>query len=179
MDASTSSPDERDAARLAVLCIETVLSAGDMTLYKVEPGDRAFERESLIDYLVGLAKPIAIHADREDGGAVLLRIAPTKPPKVGPDVDPGTPRDIGEGLGRRYGVDESALIVVKGEDGARITMRLGGLSLWDQSYRLHLGSWGASAWDPDEASRALGAVAQLRITRPGPDDWDVSFISLY
>src|ERR1043165_2249647 len=114
MDASTSSPDERDAARLAVLCIDTVLSLDDMTSYKVEPGGRAFEREILIDYLVGLAKPIAIDANREDGGAALLRIAPSRTPKRGPDVDPSLPRDMGEGIRQHHGVDESALIVVRG-----------------------------------------------------------------
>lgn len=179
IDASTSSPDERDAARLAVLCIDTVLSAGEMTLYKVEPGGRAFERESLIDYLEGLVKPIAIDAQRGDEGRVLLRVAPTKRPKVGPDVDPSLPRDMGEALRKRYDVDESALILVKGEDGAGFAMRLAGLSLWDQSYRLNLGNWGSAAYDADEAARALGAVALFQIHRPGPGDVDFSFISLY
>jgi hypothetical protein len=179
IDSSIGCPDARDAARLAVLCIDTVLSAGEMTLYKVEPGGRAFERESLIDYFEGLAKPIAIDAQRGEGGRVLLQIAPTKPPKLGPDVDPSTPRDMGEALRRQHGVDESALILVEGEDGVRFTMRLGGLSLWDQGYRFHMGNWGSAAWDADDATRALGAVALFRIHRPGPGDVDFSFISLY
>src|SRR5690348_5700544 len=161
MDAPISSSDERDAARLAVLCIDTSLSAGDMTLYRLEPEGRAFERERLIEYLQGLAKPIKIDAERATEGRILLRIAPTKPYKIGPDVDPSTPRDIGEGLGRHYGVDESALIVVKGEDGERLTMRLAGLSLWDQSYRVHVDY--VTCGDPDEAARALGAVALCRV----------------
>lgn len=179
IDAPTRSPDERDAARLSVLCIDTVFSVSDMTVYKVEPQGRAFERENLIDYLLGLAKPIAIDVNREDGGRLLLRVAATKPPRLRGDVDPNEPRDLGEALCRHYRVDESALILVQGDGGARFTMRLAGLSLWDQSYHLHMGNWLAGASDPDEAARALGAVALFKIRRPGPEDVDFSFISLY
>ena len=172
IDASTSSPDERDAARLAVLCIDTALAASDMTLYKVEPGGRAFERESLIDYLEALAKPISIDAERERGAGVLLRITPRGPYK-------GVPRlNLGKSECEGRGVDETALILVQGEDGVRFTMRLAGLSLWQESYSVNLVHW-VTGWDPDEAARALGAVALYRVGRPGPEDVDFSFISLY
>jgi hypothetical protein len=171
IDASTSSSDERDAARLAVLCIDTSLSVGDMTLYKVEPEGRAFERETLISYLEGLAKPIAIHADREAGGAVLLRIAPRRPYKG------VAPLDIGKSVCEQHGVDQSALILIKGEDDVRFTMRLAGLSLWQHSYEVNV-EHVMSGYDPDDAGRALGVVAMFLVGRLGPGP-HFSSISLY
>ena len=153
--------DARDAARLALLCIDTALSADTATRYTVASLAESLDREGAIGYLENLSKPVVIHAERHDVRPIELRVEPQKPIKGVP------PLDLARSICETHSVEESGRVLVRGEDGPEFTMRIAGISLWQDSYYVAADYiWMVN--EPDDSARAAGAIALVRVGRLGP-----------
>jgi hypothetical protein len=159
-EANHASSDAHDAAKLAILCVDTVLVASPTTRYKVESISDPLDHDQVVAYVENLEKPVSIRAEYDQGRQILLR-ASSKVPWTG-----AASTSVAEALRHPpLQLSEDSLILVTRGNEPQFSVRLSAVRLWEESYYLRLVNYSCSFREADSAAKAAHAAAVMQVSR--------------
>ena len=161
MQLVNSFSDERDAARLALLCVDTALAASVSTNYCFAQNGPLFAREEAVSYLEKTLKPVKIRVERKNEETISLLVAASNKPT---GVDP---LDIGASLRESLALTDDSVVEVRRASKPQFGLRLSALALWQRSYDLINVEYTAVVREADTSGRAAQASAVMNISPSG------------